>query len=76
MITNRSNHIPTFTRMLAKKMITMLRRHFLSQKICGTSTLQLTIRKYDHQNGPNARLMNAKLSNRLPEYHAMKNSVA
>src|SRR5215510_11515557 len=76
MITNRSNHIPTLIRMHAMKMRIGLRRTFLSQNTCGTSTLQLTIRKYAHQNGPNARLMKVKLSNMLPEYQAMKNSVA
>ena len=29
---------------------------------CGMATLQKIIAKYDHQNGPNARLMNANFS--------------
>src|SRR5678816_3373755 len=76
MITNRSNHIPMFTKMHSTNTMIGLRRIFFDQKNCGMSTLQLTIAKYDHQNGPNARLMNANRSYRLPEYQAMKNSVA
>src|SRR4029078_11704497 len=75
MMTKRSNHMPTLIRMHSTKMITGLRRIRLIQNACGTSTWQLIIRKYDHQNGPNARLTNANRSNRLPEYQAMNSSV-
>ena len=39
MITNRSNHIPMFTRILIKKVTTRLRLNLLNQKICGDNTL-------------------------------------
>ena len=41
MMTKRSNHMPMLIRMVATNMMGMLVRHFLNQKICGTSTLQL-----------------------------------
>jgi hypothetical protein len=75
MMTKRSNHMPTLIRRQAMKTTMTLRRIFWIQKICGTSTLHDTIAKYDHQNGPNARLANANFSNRLPEYQAMNSSV-
>ncbi len=42
-MTNRSNHIPTFTNTLMIIMIHRLVRHFLSQNNCGTTTLHTTI---------------------------------
>ena len=54
----------------------MLVRSFLNQKSCGMSTLQLIIVQYAHQYGPNARFMNVKRSYALPQYQAMKNSIA
>ncbi len=40
MMTNRSNHMPTLTRIERMKTTSMLVRIFLNQKNCGTSTLQ------------------------------------
>ena len=43
MMMKRSNHMPTFTRSEMTKTTTSDRRTFVSQKSCGTSTLQLTM---------------------------------
>ena len=45
MITNRSNHIPTFTTRLRKNISGMLVRMALNQNNCGVMTLQLTINR-------------------------------
>jgi hypothetical protein len=45
MITNRSNHMPTFTSRLSTNMIGIDVLIALNQKSCGVMTLQLTIRK-------------------------------
>src|SRR3954465_4272161 len=76
MITNRSNHMPMLMKMQRIQINTLLFLTQLDQKNCGMSTLQLTIAKEARQNGPNAGLMNVKISNGLPEYQAMKNSLA
>src|SRR5439155_11738231 len=75
MMTNRSNHMPMLMQMQRHQIRTLFWRTHLNQKNCGISTLLPTIRKYAHQNGPNARDTNVNCSNGLPEYHAMKNSV-
>ena len=55
----------------------MLVRTFLNQKSCGDDArCSVTIVQYAHPYGPNARLMKAKRSYSLPEYQAMKNSIA
>ncbi len=50
-MTNRSNHMPTLTRMDRMKTINMLVRIFLNQKNCGTITLQVTMVQKAHQYG-------------------------
>ena len=44
MMTNRSHHIPMFTKMLAMNITGMFVRAHLNQKIWGVSTLQNSIR--------------------------------
>ncbi len=48
-MTNRSNHMPMFTRIERTNTKIMLVRTFLNQKNCGTSTLQLIMVQYAHQ---------------------------
>ena len=45
MITKRSNHIPTFTRIARKKVNVTFLLNFLDQKSCGDTTLQNIIPK-------------------------------
>ena len=52
MMTNRSHHMPMFTKMLAMNITGMEVRAFLNQKICGTSTLQNSIRQIHAAVGP------------------------
>ena len=40
MMTNRSNHIPMFTKMLTMKTKSIFSRSFLNQNRCGQITLQ------------------------------------
>ena len=42
-MTNRSNHMPMFTRIERINTMNMLVRIFLNQKNCGTTTLQVII---------------------------------
>jgi len=67
--------MPMFTKMERMKLTVTLVRSFLDQKSCGLMTLHDIMIQYAHQYWPNARLMKAKLSYSLPEYHAMKNSM-
>src|SRR5437016_6216982 len=59
MITKRSNHIPTFTKIEITNSARMLVRTFLRHNSHGTSPLQMFMVQLAHQNGPNARYQNA-----------------
>src|SRR6476646_9134500 len=76
MMTKRSNHMPMLMKMLITNITGMLVRSFFDQKSWGEITLQVIIDQYAHQSGPVARLMNTYFSYGLPEYQAMKNSIA
>ena len=76
MITNRSNHMPIFTKMARINDARSDVRIFLDQNNCGAIRLQVIIVQYAHQYGPKARLMKAKPSYGFALYHAMKNSIA
>src|SRR2546430_7726570 len=75
MITKRSNHIPTFTKMDTTNNATTLVRTFLDQSSHGRSPLQMFMVQLAHQNGPNARYQNAARSWALPLNQATKFSV-
>ena len=62
MITNRSNHMPIFTKMLITTIIHGVVRIVLLQKNCGAITLQLTIVQYAQAYGPKARFRNVNPS--------------
>src|SRR2546430_11812236 len=72
MITKRSNHIPTFTKMDTTNNATTLVRTFLDQSSHGNSPLQMFIVQLAHQNGPNARYQKAARSCGLPPNQAVK----
>src|SRR5579883_566574 len=76
MMTNRSNHMPTFTKRDRIQTIVVFWRTPLNQKNCGVITLHEIMIQYDQAKGPNARLMKVKPSYGLAPYHAMKNSIA
>src|SRR5690348_11366019 len=75
MITKRSNHIPTFTKIDTTNSATTLVRTFLDHSSHGRSPLQMFIVQLAHQNGPNARYQNAARSWALPPNQATKFSV-
>ena len=56
MMLKRSNHIPTFTSTAPTQSVQTFRRADLSQKICGTTTLQNICRKYAQAYGPLGRV--------------------
>src|SRR6266850_1786234 len=62
MITKRSNHIPTFTKIEITNRAWMLVRMFLRHNSRGRNALQMIIVQLAHQNGPNARYQNAARS--------------
>src|SRR6266567_251552 len=74
MITNRSNHIPTFTKIEMTNSARMLVRMFLRHRSSGRNALQMIIVQLAHQNGPNARYQNAARSAAWPPNHAVKYS--
>src|SRR2546430_343702 len=74
MITNRSNHIPTFTKIEMTNSARMLVRMFLRHRSNGRNALQMIIVQLAHQNGPNARYQNAARSAAWPPNHAVKYS--
>src|SRR5204862_5315084 len=74
MITNRSNHIPTFTKIEMTNSARMLVRMFLRHRSRGRNALQMIIVQLAHQNGPNARYQNAARSAAWPPNHAVKYS--
>src|SRR5262245_18609782 len=75
MMTKRSNHMPTFTRMDIVNRIHGVLRAFLNQKICGVITLHVNMIQNAQAYGPKARLRNTKRSTSSPLYQAVKNSV-
>src|SRR6266566_4684696 len=75
MITNRSNHIPTFTKIEMTNSARMLVRTFLRHNSHGRSPLQMFIVQLAHQNGPKARYQKAARSWALPLNQAVKFSV-
>src|SRR5438034_4035948 len=75
MITKRSNHIPTFTKIEIPNSARMLVRTFLRHNSHGRSPLQMFMVQLAHQNGPNARYQNAARSWALPLNQATKFSV-
>src|SRR5258708_1305545 len=62
MITKRSNHIPTFTKIEITNRAWMLVRIFWRHKSRGRNGLQMIIVQLAHQKGPNARYQNAARS--------------
>src|SRR3989442_7414573 len=74
MITKRSNHIPTFTKIEITNSARMLVRTFLTQRSSGRNALQMIIVQLAHQNGPKARYQKAARSLGLPLNQAMKYS--
>ena len=76
MMTKRSNHMPTFTAIATNSSSHGDCRTRRDHSACGATTLQPIIVQYAHAYGPNARLMKTKRSVGLPEYQAMKNSIA
>ncbi len=64
-MTNRSNHMPTLTRMDRTKTSSMLVRIFLNQKNCGTITLQVTIVQNAHQYGAGRMCMQRAENERI-----------
>src|SRR5439155_930197 len=74
MITKRSNHIPTLTKMEMTNSPVMLVRIFLNHSSCGRNALQIIIVHVAHQNGPKARYQNAARSWALPPNQATKYS--
>src|SRR2546430_869166 len=75
MITKRSNHIPTFTKIEITKGARMLVRTFLRHNSHGRSPLQMFMVQLAHQNGPNARYQDTARSWALPLNQATKFSV-
>src|SRR5256886_7901890 len=75
MITKRSNHIPTFTKIEITNSARMLVRTFLRHNSHGRSPVQMFMVQLAHQNGPNARYQNAARSWALPLNQATKFSV-
>ena len=77
MMTKRSNHIPMLTKSETTNITGMLVPHLLNQKSCGTITLQRHHPVHAHQYGPDGAVVgSAYISYGLPEYQAMKNSIA
>src|SRR6266702_5568559 len=74
MITKRSNHIPTFTKIEITNSARMFVRMVLNHSSCGRNALQMIMVHDAHQNGPNARYQNAARSAGWPPNHAVKNS--
>src|SRR5215468_3112578 len=68
MMTKRSNHMPTFTSIEVPKISQGFVRAFFHQKICGLSTLQVTMIQYAQPYGPKARFRNTNNSTSLPLY--------
>src|SRR6266704_638430 len=66
MITKRSNHIPTFTKIEITNSARMLVRTFLRHNSHGRSPLQMFIVQLAHQTGPKARYQKAARSWPLP----------
>src|SRR5204862_7951365 len=62
MITNRSNHIPTLTKIETTNNPRMLVRTFFDHNSHGRRPLQMFIVQLAHQKGPNARYQNASRS--------------
>ena len=62
MITNRSNHIPTFTSSDRTNSASRFVRIRLIHRNCGTITLHVTMIQYAHAYGPSARFRNANRS--------------
>src|SRR2546430_15022736 len=59
MITNRSIHMPTFTKIEITNRAVMLVRTFLDHRSHGRNALHTFMVHPAHQNGPNARYQNA-----------------
>src|SRR5438552_14956124 len=72
MITNRSIHIPTFTKIEITNRPVMLVRTFLNHRSHGRNALQMFIVQPPHQNRPNARYQNAVRSGVGPPYQATR----
>src|SRR5882672_9006642 len=75
MMTNRSIHIPRFTKNAMTNSAVMFVRTFLNQSSQGRNALQTFIVQPAHQNLPNARYQNASRSGLGPPYHATKYSM-
>src|SRR5436309_7836820 len=74
MITKRSNHIPTLTKMDMTNSAVMSVRIFLTHSSCGRNALQMIIVHVAHQHGPKARYQNAARPRAVPPNQATKYS--
>src|SRR5260370_24132024 len=74
MITKRSNHIPTFTKIEITNSAVMLVRTFLRHNKSGRNALQMNIVQLAHPDGPNARYQKAAPSAAWPPTPAAKYS--
>src|SRR5262245_13506001 len=76
MMTKRSNHMPTLTRIEIGSNAAGLERRRRSHNNCGTHMLQTTIVQNAQAYGPAARLTKVKRSTSWPPYHADIHSLA
>src|SRR5262249_32828135 len=74
-ITNRSDHIPTFTSIETIQVATTLVRIFLAQNTCGARTLQKISNQNMYANAPNIRLATENSSYLSALYQPMNVSI-